>query len=76
MEFQETNGIQTGSGIKLVIYGQEGVGGGRLSSASDVCVLLYICRQHGKDRCYQGIFLVGTGNEHVAVQRDFVPVYQ
>ena len=26
MDFQETNGIQTGSGIKLVIYGQEGVG--------------------------------------------------
>lgn len=26
MEFQETNGIQTGAGVKLVIYGQEGVG--------------------------------------------------
>ena len=26
MEFQETNGIQAGAGIKLVIYGQEGVG--------------------------------------------------
>jgi GTPase SAR1 family protein len=26
MNFEETNGIQTGAGIKLVIYGQEGVG--------------------------------------------------
>lgn len=26
MNFEETNGIQTGAGVKLVIYGQEGVG--------------------------------------------------
>ena len=33
MEFQETNGIQTGAGIKLVIYGQEGVGKTSLAAA-------------------------------------------
>ena len=32
MDFQETNGIQTGSGIKLVIYGQEGVGKSSLAA--------------------------------------------
>ena len=32
MNFEETNGIQTGSGIKLVIYGQEGVGKSSLAN--------------------------------------------
>ena len=32
MDFAETNGIQTGSGLKVVIYGQEGVGKSTLAS--------------------------------------------
>lgn len=32
MNFEETNGIQTGSGLKVVIYGQEGVGKSTLAS--------------------------------------------
>lgn len=33
MNFEETNGIQTGSGLKVVIYGQEGVGKSTLASS-------------------------------------------
>lgn len=32
MNFEETNGIQTGNGLKVVIYGQEGVGKSTLAS--------------------------------------------
>lgn len=32
MNFEETNGIQTGTGLKVVIYGQEGVGKSTLAS--------------------------------------------
>ena len=32
MDFQETNGIQHGAGIKTVIYGQEGVGKSSLAA--------------------------------------------
>lgn len=32
MNFEETNGIQTGAGLKAVIYGQEGVGKSTLAS--------------------------------------------
>lgn len=32
MDFEEINGIQTGSGLKVVIYGQEGVGKSTLAS--------------------------------------------
>lgn len=32
MNFEETNGIQTGAGLKVVIYGQEGVGKSTLAS--------------------------------------------
>lgn len=32
MNFEEVNGIQTGSGLKVVIYGQEGVGKSTLAS--------------------------------------------
>ena len=40
MDFQETNGIQTGSGIKLVIYGQEGVGKSSLAAQLPGAVFL------------------------------------
>lgn len=32
MNFEETNGVQTGTGIKVVIYGQEGVGKSTIAS--------------------------------------------
>ena len=40
MNFEETNGIQTGSGIKLVIYGQEGVGKSSLAAQLPGAVFL------------------------------------
>lgn len=40
MDFQETNGIQTGSGIKLVIYGQEGIGKSSLAAQLPGAVFL------------------------------------
>ena len=55
MNFEETNGIQTGAGVKLVIYGQEGVG--KTSLAAQLPGAVFTALRMAADLIFFSVYL-------------------
>ena len=69
MNFEETNGIQTGVGVKLVIYGQEGVGKTSLAAQLPGAVFLDCEGSTSKMNVHRHLRLGGTPCHYPAVQQ-------